>query len=535
MAIFNSPILSSIEGSIKSRLKNIEGRIEKMAIKAIEKKDEENRFLKRGVVINNRYRIEEFVMKMEGCNVYLATDIEGYKRCWGCGHDGNNKEDVFCNHCGVELSARVYQIVEADKNNNFSTEAYFIKKGISHPNMIGIYDRFTLDEREYLVSEYVKGMPLKDKGFDENQIRDYTLSLADMAEYLHSQNVSVSGLEKDDLVIGDGGVKLVNLAGLRLIEGAISHSRRKKDIKHLGSFLKGLIKDTGEDWGITSVLQKAAGGGFSSAGRFKERLEDAKGNVTSGEAIIVEGMTDIGIVRKVNEDSLRITELSINSDSKKANLFVVADGMGGHQSGDVASSMAVEALTEGVMKGMEMQKEANEGALLDFMKMAAANANKAVYNFARENKKDMGTTVVAGLLFADTLYTASVGDSRAYLIRNGEAAQITKDHSLVARLVELNMVDPKDARHHPKSNILLRTIGTDPKVEVDAYKTKVRKGDHLLLCTDGLWNQLADDEMVHIIKKISPQDACREMIRIANERGGHDNITAIVVRINNNL
>lgn len=228
MGIFSSPILNAIEGGIKNRLRNIEGKIEKMAIKAIEKKGEENRPLKRGVVINNRYRIEEFVMKMEGCNAYLATDIEGYKRCWGCGHDGNNKDDVFCNHCGVELGARVYQIVEADKNNNFSTETAFMKNGISHQNMIGLYDRFALDEREYLVSEYVKGMPLKDKGFDENQIRDYTLSLADMAEYLHSQNVSVSGLQADDLIVGEGRLKLANLAGLRMMESGISHSRRKR-------------------------------------------------------------------------------------------------------------------------------------------------------------------------------------------------------------------------------------------------------------------------------------------------------------------
>lgn len=532
MAIFNIPILSSIEGSIKSRLKNIEGRIEKMAIKAIEKKDEGNRPLKQGAVVNNRYRIEEFVLKMEGCNVYLAADIEGYKRCWGCGHDGNNKDDVFCNQCGVEISARVYQVVESDKNNNFFTEAHFIKKGAAHPNMIGLYDRFALDEREYLVSEYIKGAALAESELDENKLRGYAIALADMAEYLHSQNVSVSGLERDDFIVGDGRIKLVNLAGLELIEGAISHSRRKKDIRHLGRLLKGLIKDTGEVWRITSILQKAAVGGFSSADRFRERLEDISGGIASGEAVVVEGMTDTGIVRKMNEDSLRITEISSNINMKKANLFIVADGMGGHQSGDLASSMAVEALTEEVMKGMEMQKEANEGALLEIIKMAAANANKAVYDFAKENKRDMGTTVVAGLLFADTFYTAGVGDSRAYLIRNGEAIQITKDHSLVARLVELNMVDPKDARHHPKGNILLRTIGTDPKVEVDVYKTKVRKGDHLLLCTDGLWNQLADDEMAHIIKKSSPQDACREMIRIANERGGPDNITAIVAKIN---
>ncbi len=532
MAIFSSPILNAIEGGIKSRLRNIEGRIEKMAIKAIEKKDEENRSLKQGAVINNRYRIEEFSKKMEGCNVYLATDIEGYKRCWGCGHDGNNKEDVFCNHCGVELSARVYQIVEADKNNNLSTEAYFIKNGMTHPNIMGLYENLVWNEKWYLISEYVKGMPLKDKGFDENQIRDYTLGLADMVDYLHSQNVSVSGLEKGDLVVGDGGIKLVNLAGLRLIEGSISHSRRKKDIKHLGRLLKGLINHQEEEWKVVSVLQKAAEGGFSSAKRFRERLEDASDSVTSGEAIIVEGITDIGIIRKVNEDSLRITELSINNDSKKANLFIVADGMGGHQNGDVASSLAVEALVEEIRNGMEMQKEINEGALPDFMKTAVANTNKIVYDFARENKRDMGTTVAASLLLADNLYTANVGDSRAYLIRNGEAVQITKDNSLVARLVELNMLDPKDARHHPKSNILLRTIGTDPKVEVDAYRTKIRKGDYLLLCTDGLWNQLADDEIEHIIKKNSPQDACREMIRIANERGGPDNITAIVVKIN---
>ena len=133
--------------------------------------------MKRGVVINNRYRIEEFVMKMEGCNAYLATDIEGYKRCWGCGHDGNNKDDVFA-ITGVLSLVQGYIRLRADKNNNFSTETAFMKNGISHQNMIGLYDRFALDEREYLVSEYVKGMPLKDKSFDENQIRDYTLSLA---------------------------------------------------------------------------------------------------------------------------------------------------------------------------------------------------------------------------------------------------------------------------------------------------------------------------------------------------------------------
>lgn len=522
MAIFNIPILSSIEGSIKSRLRNIEGRIEKMAANVIEKKVDEP-LLKQGSILNNRYRIEEFYRKMEGCNVYLATDSEGYKRCWGCGYDGNAKDDVFCNQCGVELGNRVYQILETDGANDFSAEAVFIKKELVHPGIINLYDRFFSDQKEYLVAEYVRGAVITDKKYDDRLLRESAIVMADIVEYLHSQNISAAGIETEDFLAGEKGLKLVNLAGLRFMEGGISHSRRKKDVKHLAKLLLGLTGDVKEEYKTVSTLNKAAEGGFSSAGKLSEKLEEAAADTGGGDGISVGSITDVGIVRKVNEDSFA-------SMTGEINLFVVADGMGGHQSGDVASSMAVEALISDLQNSIKNSKD----NLLNVLKAAVINANKKVYDFAKANGKDMGTTIAASLLSGDTLYSANVGDSRAYLIRNSEAMQITKDHSLVARLVELKMAEQKDVRNHPKGNVLLRTIGTDPKVDVDVYQTKVRKGDYVLLCTDGLWNQVYEDEIAHIVKRAgSLQDACKELVRIANERGGPDNITAILVRVNN--
>lgn len=522
MAIFNIPILSSIEGSIKGRLKNIENRIEKMAANVIEKKNDEP-LLKQGSILNNRYRIEEFSKKMEGCNVYLATDSEGYKRCWGCGYDGNDKLDVFCNQCGVELGSRVYQILETDSANDFSAEAVFIKKELVHPGIIKLYDRFFSGPKEYLVTEYVRGASITDKKYDDSLLRETAIVMAGIVDYLHSQNISAAGIETEDFLTGENGLKLVNLAGLRFMEGGISHSRRKKDAKHFAKLLLELTGDVKEEYKTVSTLNKAAEGGFSSARRLIEKLEEGAVDAGGGDGISVGSITDVGIVRKVNEDSF-------GSMTGELNLFVVADGMGGHQSGDVASSMAVEALISNVQNRMEDKKSNPQ----DLLKDAFSNANKKVYDFAKANGKDMGTTIVASLLSGDTVYTANVGDSRAYLIRNGEAIQITKDHSLVARLVELKMAEPKDVRNHPKGNVLLRTIGTDPKVDVDGYQTKIRKGDYLLLCTDGLWNQVYEDEIAHIVKRAgSLQDACKELVRIANERGGPDNITAILVKINN--
>ncbi len=523
MAIFNSPILSSIEGSIKSSLKNIEGRIEKMAANVIEKRNDEPLILKQGSILNNRYRVEEFFKKMEGCNVYLAVDIEGYKSCWGCGYDGNDKLDVFCNQCGVELSNRVYQILEADGTNDFSAEAGFIKKEVVHTNIIKLYDRFFSGQKEYLVTEYVRGAVITDKKYDDRVLREAAIIMADIVEYLHSRNISTAGIETEDFLSEEKGLKLANLAGLRFMEGGISHSRRKKDVKHLAELLLGLTADAKEEYKTASTLNKAAEGGFSSARKLIEKLEEAAADTGGVDAVSVASITDVGIVRKANEDSF-------GSMTGEINLFVVADGMGGHQSGDVASSMAVEALISAVQNSTDSRKD----NLLNVLKDAVSNANKKVYDFAKANGKDMGTTIAASLLYGDTLYTANVGDSRAYLIRNSEAIQITKDHSLVARLVEMKMAEPKDVRNHPKGNVLLRTIGTDPKVDVDGYQTKIRKGDYLLLCTDGLWNQVYEDEIAHIVKRAgSLQDACKEFVRVANERGGPDNITAIVVKINN--
>jgi len=144
---------------------------------------------------------------------------------------------------------------------------------------------------------------------------------------------------------------------------------------------------------------------------------------------------------------------------------------------------------------------------------------------------DMGTTLVAALIYKNELaLVANVGDSRAYLMRNSWLHQITRDHSLVARMVEQNRITPEEARHHPHSNILLRTVGTERNVDIDIFRVELEKNDRLLLCSDGLWGEVDDDDIEDILTRYpDPRVTCRELIRLAHHGGGKDNITVLIV------
>jgi PPM family protein phosphatase len=167
-------------------------------------------------------------------------------------------------------------------------------------------------------------------------------------------------------------------------------------------------------------------------------------------------------------------------------------------------------------------------------------ANRRVYEESRANidHKGMGTTLTIALIVGDRLYIASVGDSRAYLINAGgvtedgaTSAQLTSDHSLVARLVDIGQITPEQARTHPQKNLLYRSIGTDPSVEVDTFAEQLEPGDILLLCSDGLINHVRDEEIAEIVlAQRDPNRACEQLVTLANQRGGRDNISVVIVR-----
>jgi PPM family protein phosphatase len=234
-----------------------------------------------------------------------------------------------------------------------------------------------------------------------------------------------------------------------------------------------------------------------------------------------DGCTDVGMIRDHNEDNY--ASLSLGEKT----LFVVADGMGGHDAGEVASRIAVEAVCEEIIRGSKTDSDPQ-----NLIERAVKQANNEVRREGTGKKSDMGTTLCAALIVDTTVYIANVGDCRVYWIENGSITQITEDHSLVAKLVDAGKLTKEEARGHPRSNLLYRSIGNDETVKVDTFQMALKKGGSLLLCSDGLWGEVDDEEIHKVFAAGSDAEtACSRLVQTALKNGGKDNITAVVVKI----
>ena len=234
--------------------------------------------------------------------------------------------------------------------------------------------------------------------------------------------------------------------------------------------------------------------------------------------LVFAAATDVGRMRKNNEDSY------LSSQPVAA----VADGMGGHSAGEVASAIAIEELAALRDRG----PWENETAATDDLKQAILRANRRIREMAASDRKlnGMGTTLVALLEDGDMVHVANVGDSRGYLLRQGELSQVTVDHSLVQELVDDGRLSPEDAERHPQRSVITRALGIDPEVEFDLFTYKLQVGDRLLLCSDGLSDVVEPAQIRKVLLKVpSAQRAARELVSVANANGGPDNITVIVV------
>lgn len=231
------------------------------------------------------------------------------------------------------------------------------------------------------------------------------------------------------------------------------------------------------------------------------------------------GNSVIGMRRTNNEDAIYINE--------QKNLYLVADGMGGCNAGEVASSTAISAFVEAM-------ENAENGETLDKMMSAIAQCNKKVYQKSRENVEflDMGTTLVAVTVENEKMFIVHVGDSRVYLFRENNLQQITTDHSYVMELVKIGGITREEAEVHPKRNIITRAIGIREEVEADTVIEDVKQGDKILLCTDGLSNMVSKGEMTKIlIEQCSTEEKVKKLVVLANEKGGLDNISLILIEI----
>ena len=231
--------------------------------------------------------------------------------------------------------------------------------------------------------------------------------------------------------------------------------------------------------------------------------------------------TDIGLKRKLNQDYVFTADLPVG---KLPNLYLVADGMGGHKAGGFASKYAVETIVEEV----NCNRDDNVFSVLH---QAIIEANYRIRRKASEDDSmaGMGTTLVAATIIGDVLYVANVGDSRLYLISD-EIRQITIDHSLVEEMVRMGGLDREQARNHENKNIITRAIGAQPSVNPDFFEVNLKKGDRIFMCTDGVSNMLTDEEILDILNEDSTEEErIEKIVAVANEHGGRDNMGIILV------
>ena len=281
--------------------------------------------------------------------------------------------------------------------------------------------------------------------------------------------------------------------------------------------------------------------------------------------------TDVGKQREQNEDfAYKRVE---SADDGDRGLFIVADGMGGYKAGEVASRLAVETISKaldvffkpvqdqptikldkaaldpnkitradsspstvpGAQKTQKLSETQALAVVDDQFASAIQQANKAIVRYGEQKSaaRGLGSTVTAALIQNEQAYIANVGDSRTYLLRGNKLTPMTKDHSLVARLVESKQIEPEDVYTHPQRNLIYRSLGAGHKnIEVDVFHEVLQPGDKLLLCSDGLWEMIRDEDLLNALsEQTSPQVICDTLIKLANENGGEDNITAIVVHV----
>ncbi len=299
-----------------------------------------------------------------------------------------------------------------------------------------------------------------------------------------------------------------------------------------------------------SSLAEAIKAGSLSSGKGLARLFE--GVISNGErsrhasapvaAVLYSGRrSDVGMARNLNEDSLMAIEVerTQQSISRTVGVYVVADGMGGHAGGEVASGQIVNSFTRQAFQDLMPALAAETTDDLEphyfaarWLKATVQMANREVFNLRKSAGNDMGSTLVATVILGNLALISHIGDSRAYLVKGNEIKRLTIDHSLVERMIASNQISREEARHHPQRNVIYRTIGDKPQIDVDVIQHVLAVNDHLLLCSDGLSGMVKDDEILRIVLSASsPQAACDQLVEAANAAGGEDNISVVLVKI----
>ncbi|MBI6547069.1 MAG: Stp1/IreP family PP2C-type Ser/Thr phosphatase, partial [Cyanobacteria bacterium NC_groundwater_1444_Ag_S-0.65um_54_12] len=533
------------------------------------------------LVLNNRYAIQRFLERKQEVNLYRAIDSATelpviVKEMLDRSPESGVASGVLAESEWAEKAIE----------NPFRNE-FLILRSVSYPTVVKALDIFKEGGRAYLVLEQLEGRDLafllrSGQEISVQQAMDWVIQLCQALSQLHRRKILHLDIQARYVVISPDGQR-VRLTGFHqamllpcthrpqaipgysppeqfgYLEGQIDE---RSDIYALGALWHYML--TGNDpesyWAIEEerfnlpdisafipdihpqierlVRQMVVIDPLeriSSVNELKNQLLALVNNPIRK----VGSCSDVGMVRKVNEDSLAVLELGFTTQGQRSGLglYVCADGMGGVNAGEIASALAVDEVTSHVQNSLANLGEGNEDLASDIrhhLQQAVKNANTRVYETGRYDAEltGMGTTITGALVFGQNVFVAHVGDSRCYVINKESIDKITRDHSLVGRLVEIGQLTPEQAANHPQRNLIYRSIGTYPNVEVDLYQRPLKVGDWLLLCSDGLTGHVADEELQSIISQAKdPYQAAQRLVNLANQRGGEDNITVLLVQL----
>ena len=598
-----------------------------------------------GAVVDGRYIIQSQLHHSTDRNLYRVTARQ-QQWCANCGRLSPSTESA-CGQCGSPLDgqppAEFYLMAESYRPESLIRDPSLMQFNLYHPNLVPVIDFFEYKPfglmRYFAVAEPRQGVRLSQLSMPRagGQVLSWAVQLADALGYLHERGVVGAGAEADDILVQGDRASLASLQNAHVTTGDEEDLAQQQsiDLARLASTI--FEAYTGQQSSLTpeGTLSMPPGAPEQVGAAFRAAIEPMQGNAPAipvsqwrdllGRALqavdelerpgrpvefISASVTNVGRVRDQNQDSFGTAEWVQASveGPMHIGLYIIADGMGGHKGGEIASALAVQSVSGEVtarivaplvMASGDRSVPTNE-AILQGMTRAVQAANERIYK-ARDNRQnDMGTTLVAVLVAGGKAYIANVGDSRLYMYsaprpeperspldstrplqmsttgalpstgplrqpeqpqpneaqsdttqvtdeetsstsepedtaKNDAAysfAQVSVDQSLVHRLVELGQLDAEEAKVHPHRNFIYRSLGGPPPIEVDTFVRALYPGDRLLLCSDGLNSMIEDEEIQKVLAtEKDAHAACEQLIELANEAGGHDNITTLIIDV----
>jgi len=509
-----------------------------------------------GSVFGDHYQYDSLVSQDEHDIYYLVREIEmanvpstricSNPECRTIHCPITSEIEKFCTQCGkpLEEHSPSFLLQESDVDKFTAIQAV-IDVHLVHPSIhppVAVFSQEVQGDTRYcLVSPYSQSLAPQP---EIAEVLDWGTQLSQALEYMHSKGIAF-GEQLDQSSIGLAEKRVVwrDFTSARVLP-LLTDRDKINNVRHLALAMYYWMTGTtnySPDPHLPMVLndlfqQALVGDGYTSATEFTKQIKLAQSNQPARLKLDyqVGRLTHPGKVRKNNEDSVLCIEMSrMNQDAvQPICLEAIADGMGGHASGELASSIVIDAIAQvGAFELVAMLNPTYQGHA-DWVKRAMQSANQAVYEARQNASNDMGSTLVLGLLVGSQAYLGHLGDSRIYLVNQETIKQLTTDHSLVQQLVAMGKITQSEARFHPQRNVIYRSLGEQKDVEADYLTQQLFPGDRLLFCSDGLSSLVDDQEIQRVILTAgSAQEACGKLVELANFAGGEDNISVIIVEV----